>query len=699
MQVVVFPEPREVRSGNGRLTLDEPVVLLGTEPEPLERHAAEIIVEALSEALARPVALDDAQGLAPPAGTPVRVGAAAGVLDTPADPESYVLVVDADGVRLRGTTPAGTLHAAQTLRQLIEQQGRELAQVTIRDWPQMRYRGLFVECKWGPDRMLLDDWKAVVDTCAAMKLNFLGVGVYGCWVVQYDNRITEFLMLPLPEVPGAATPKTIRYYSPAADDEQAIEYLPEMFKNDFFGELVAYGRSRGVMVRPQFNSLGHNTLIPRLRPEVSARDLDGNPTGYGYCLSAPETERLVCGMYDRVLDTYMLPNGVSSFHLGLDEVWSSIGIDPRDPHREVAPWCQCARCRTRRPEELFLDWMLRLCVHLKERGVKQIAVWNDQLTRHMDLLDADLVNRLKQLGLDDRLVVEWWWYDHQNVFTTIRPELGLKRWVVPMTGYYHWWPYQSYLENIRQMMALGVAQGAEGTESYCTFDTGFDRNYRYQAEWAWNPAAAEDPRAFRVKYARGLFGPRVDEGLAALDLFDRFVEPGPSYTLVRSLMPYRYTYVAADQPYPRSYPRETLAALRARPTESGARLREIADGMAQARRAFESLVDAGDLVRQYAAESHRIEVLAGSFIDLLTIDDLLVSAGADARLRATQLIRGTLARFDTMMADLEATKAHYLLPQMLRELTTLRRYLLGVLALLEGEEPLTDLLVAALAKV
>jgi hypothetical protein len=116
-------------------------------------------------------------------------------------------------------------------------------------------------------------------------------------------------MLPLPEVPGAATPKTIRYYSPAAGTEQVLTYRPAMFEEDFFGQLVAYGRSRGVTVRPQFNSLGHNTLIPRLVPEVSARDVEGNPTGYGYCLSAPQTEQLVFRMYDRILDTYLLPHG------------------------------------------------------------------------------------------------------------------------------------------------------------------------------------------------------------------------------------------------------------------------------------------------------------------------------------------------------------------------------------------------------
>src|SRR5919205_185872 len=101
MQPTVFPEPREAQPAAGRLRLDDPRV---------------------------PVAAAAADPQQP--GAEIRLGAAAGDLDLPPDPEGYTLVVDDRGVRLRGTTPAGTLHAAQSLRQLIEQEGRELGHVT-----------------------------------------------------------------------------------------------------------------------------------------------------------------------------------------------------------------------------------------------------------------------------------------------------------------------------------------------------------------------------------------------------------------------------------------------------------------------------------------------------------------------------------------------------------------------------------------
>jgi hypothetical protein len=697
MQPIVFPEPRDLTVQPGRLHVD-PRVHVAPDATVLEREAATLVARALREATNEPVALTESMPHSGIGGGAVLVGAAAGNLSVPPDPQGYTLEIDGAGVRLRGTTPLGTWYGAQTLRQLIELEGAVLPHLTIRDWPHLRYRGLFVECKWGPDRMTLEDWKAAVDACAALKFNHLGVGVYGCWVMQYDNEVTEFLMLPLPEVPGAATPKTIRYYSPAAGGEQTLDYLPAMFADDFFGDLVAYGQARGVAVRPQFNSLGHNTLIPRLAPEVSARDEAGNPTGYGYCLSAPETDRLVFGMYDRIVDTYLLPHGVSSFHIGLDEVWSSIGIDPQDPHRVIEPWCKCPRCREQRPEDLFIDWMLRLCRHLREHGVEQIALWNDQLTRHMDLLTPELAGRIEEMGLNDHIVIEWWWYHPEGVFPTLKPELGLKRWVVPMTGYFHWVPYQSYLENIRGMMAVGVTQGAEGTESYCTFDRGFDRNYRYQAEWAWNPSGCTDVQGFKVKYAKGVFGTRWEQGLAALDAFDQSVAEGDdSGDVVRRLMPYRYTYVTARQPYPRRYPREILEDLRARPTEGRVQLARIARSAAQARLAFVELTETSTTAWQYAVESERIESLATTFLTLLGVDSLLAAGRSGAQRLASTQVRAALARYDGMMAGLEGVKDHYLLPQMLRDLTSLRAYLARLLTLLVDGATAGDILLAAVS--
>ena len=69
---------------------------------------------------------------------------------------------------------------------------------------------------------------------------------------------------------------------------------------------------------------------------------------------------------------------------------------------------------------------------------------------------------------------------------TIRPELGLRRFVTPMTGYYFWSPYRSNLINIESLSRTGSEQGAEGIEAYCTHDEAFDNHQRLLADCSWN---------------------------------------------------------------------------------------------------------------------------------------------------------------------------------------------------------------------
>lgn len=681
MKTELLPRPREIHERAGQVDLTGARVVTGHSGDQAEARAAELIGDLLGS------------GGGPAS---VRIGDDAAVDNLPDHPQGYVLSIDDGGVRLRGTTAAGTLHGAHTLRQLIRGEGTTLPHLTIRDWPALDHRGLFVECKWGPDLMGLDDWKRVVDYCAEVKFNHLGVGVYGCWIIQYDDRITEFLMLPLPEVPGAETRKRIEYHSPAAGGTRAIEYVPRMFEEDFFGELVAYGRSQGVTVRPQFNSLGHNTLIPRLVPGVSAKEPDGQPTGYGYCLSSPETESLVFGIYDRILDTYLFPNGVSSFHVGLDEVWTSVGIDADDKKRVRDPWCKCPECSKSTPEQLFCNWVIKLCGHLAERGVEQIGIWNDQLTRHMNLLDSDLVRRMEEAGFKDRLDVEWWAYRPKPIQTDLRAELGLSTWVVPMAGYYHWWPLQSYLENIQGMLRLGLEQGSTGTESYCTFDPAFERNYRYLSQLSWNPDANSDPASFKDAYARWMFDGREDRGAAALAALDRAISEGDVADLTRTLMPYTYTYVRANLPYPRHYPSEVLGILAQDRDASRRKLGEIGRAAAEARLAFQELSDGSPLVAEYLAESDRIEAIASAFLTIMEVEDLLGAREPD-RARVAGRLRSTVQRWDAMMATVEAVKEPYLLPQIMRELTTVRTYLVRLLDAVESGAALEPSLPVAVA--
>ena len=49
---------------------------------------------------------------------------------------------------------------------------------------------------------------------ASMKQNQLCISVYGCWCVQYDGRVSEYLYLPVKRYPQLKTPVVSRYWSP-----------------------------------------------------------------------------------------------------------------------------------------------------------------------------------------------------------------------------------------------------------------------------------------------------------------------------------------------------------------------------------------------------------------------------------------------------------------------------------------------------
>ncbi len=61
--------------------------------------------------------------------------------------EGYVIAVTPEGVTARGASPAGVLHAAQTLRQLLRlgAASRRLPCLSIVDYPQFRLRGIYIE--------------------------------------------------------------------------------------------------------------------------------------------------------------------------------------------------------------------------------------------------------------------------------------------------------------------------------------------------------------------------------------------------------------------------------------------------------------------------------------------------------------------------------------------------------------------------
>lgn len=481
--------------------------------------------------------------------------------------EAYVISITQSGAELVGYDDAGAYYAAVSFAALIHTVGSSvyLPVCEIADYPHFAKRGHFMECRYGSDFMTLDDWKKGIDYLSQMKINTIITGLYGCWNRQFDGEFAEYQYIPFKKFPQLKTPRHIKYYS--AKERSYIykkDVLPVMYETDYFGDMIAYGKKKNVKVIPLFNSLGHNTLIPRHFPEISAVDEGGNLSGVGFCTNNEKTYEIMFDIYDEIIDRYLAPNGIDAFEIGLDEVHDVLGTDPSDYQISKSPICKCPKCRGRNYGELMIEYIVRITKHLNSRGIKDVYVYHDMLLHH-DLLNESTAELLKKEGVYDSVIIDWWSYNTKPSFFDGKPERvnGLFRSVgKPMTGYYHWCQPMEATENMLLMKDLAIKNNFEGIISYSSFDYGYDFNYRLFAETCWNPDAASDPATLE-KYVALTFPECYSEALAAIKTAHSFMSSyDRNINVVMYVFSYYiYSYLYKDTEYPEDYPAKVFRKL------------------------------------------------------------------------------------------------------------------------------------------
>jgi hypothetical protein len=687
----ILPVPQELKLTKGKcVVLGKPGSALyrleiGELPNtPVVKSALELLTDHLTGILNADAY--DANGDIP---IRISVGTAPSGIKNP--DQGYRLEVSSEGVELIGFGDLGLFYGALTLKQCLVLEDNKLALpfMKITDWPDLKTRGHFMESRYGSNLMTLDDWKYVVDHMAGMKMNQLVISVYGCWCVQYDGRVSEYMYVPIKKYPKLKTPVVIKYYSPSQGRWINEECLPPMFEQDFLGELIAYGKTKGVTVFPLFNSYGHNTLIPAQYPEVSAKDENGEPTLTGFCTANPKTYEMLFDIYDEIIDRYLKPNRIDCFHVGLDEVWDGIALNAEDIYRIRSPWCKCEKCKDIDRKKLFINHAIRLLTHLKERGMKNIYMYHDMLIGHGRSTDGDatedMMRALKENDLTDVVVIDWWTYsDFQEnlMFQTTRPELGLRRTVKPWNGYYHWTLVTHPLRNIKLLADMGHKEGVEGMQSYSAWDESYDRNHVCQADYSWNYEGTGSLEQMKLHYVDHYFGTQQEKAKTAFALLDLITEDrkgsfengGPivsNYRLMLSTLSYYfYSYVRAGKPYPRSFPGEAVASLLSDRSKYEKALLEIRAMAKQAKELFEEIaLDPRCNVRmalRYAYEANYYLCLVEDYLALLQMVDYNESS-CPYKYEKIKNLAGErkLARL-SLMGQMERTKEKFLFASHLR---------------------------------
>jgi hypothetical protein len=234
------------------------------------------------------------------------------------------------------------------------------------------------------------------------------------------------------------------------------------------------------------------------------------------------------------------------------------------------------------------------------------------------------------------------------------------------------------------MAAEGVAGGAEGLDAYCIYDPAYFRSYALLAALGQRPDTSPD--AFRAAYAAWLFeGQPVPP---AFQHFDRLFDSsyGPLGSVLDALLLYWWTYPAQRRV---RYPRDQVAQLAADPLRLGRALgaaqTQAAALGAACRAGAERAPDERRrrLLREYAAEAQKLEGVVAAFRAAAGAWNHHQGArraptrfeAAEALTRAQAGFQAARQAVEGVMVELEAVKAPYLQPHLLRCLTPLYRWL------------------------
>ncbi len=408
--------------------------------------------------------------------------------------EAYYIKVENAGATLCGKDAAGAFYAAVTFADMLFAEGDAVyAEVAyILDYPDFMSRGHFIESRYGTEFLTLKDWQNFIDYMAKMKVNSITIGVYGCWGVQYDSRRMEYFYVPIKKQPELITKKNIKYYS--VKDRRWVhkdDIIPYMYENDSLGEVIKYAKRKNITVKPLINSLGHNSLIPRLNPEASAKNESGEATGWGFCTNSEKTYEILFNIYDEIIERHLEPNGIKDIHIGLDEVGDSAA-------------CKCEKCKLKPRPEHMVAHIIRLAKHLIEKGMKRIYIYHDMLYDKFNIINEELRDLFIKEGIYDNIVIDWWTYEDPKHLFWNKPE-GVNNLfhsvIKPDTGYYNWTLPTENNENIRACAKMAAGLGFEGMETYSSFEYCYDKNYLTLADVAWNNSTIDGIDEFNDRYA------------------------------------------------------------------------------------------------------------------------------------------------------------------------------------------------------
>ena len=620
--------------------------------------------------------------------------------ELPIPDEGYRLTVTPDAVDIVGFGEKGLLYGVITLEQLFREDD-EIPAMEVFDWPESKFRGIKEECRYGSNLMEREEWMALLEDIASKKMNALCLAFYGCWTIQYDGRISEFLYMPIKNYPEIQTPMVVKYYDPREERWVEYEQLPPIFRDNLLDDICRRARDLGIQIIPTWNSYGHNTLLPRMIPEISPVDENGVRQGYGFCTSNPKTYEVLFGIYDQIINDYMKPYGFDSINLSLDEVHEGIGRNTEDIYMVCNPWCQCPECRRKEKIDLLIGHIIKLVGYLKSKGIKNVIIAGDMLqaNRRSKLGDIrnELIQALRKNDLQDTLLVDWWSYHNiasKSWIKTLDPELGLRGIVAPWNGYHTWSITCQPLGNARILAEVNHRDSGEGMIAYSMWDRACDRTHDAIAEYVWGFRQTGSEKELTARYARRHFPGRERQAYRAYRLMDYAMEQRHTTKwsmpekdtisnldlLTYRLSPYNFSYVQKGMEYPRAFLDEGLKFLHTMREDAERALYTVSTMSLEAESIFLDLAETPgcdrDMALRQAYECGNYRTLAEDWLAILEMQDLCLSRQYEAVAHIAQNRRAARLALMAMcqqvkercIAEAMAMRQHSIFLQLFRDI-------------------------------
>ena len=295
----LLPLPQSVVAGAGSITIADGATVSATVPEA--GAAARLLVEHVR--IARGLTLTATQGAAR-----IRFERS----DAVTGDEAYRLIVAPDGIRILAAAPAGFVHGAMTLVQLLSPDAKVGAPVrvramTIADAPRFAWRGLLVD----PVRHFqpLPVLRRIIDQMAAVKLNTLHLHLT-------DDQGWRFEVKRYPKLTEVGAWR----FGPGTGGAPPTQRVGGFYTQDELRALVAYAAERGITIVPEIDLPGHAQALVAAYPDLGImgdRPAVSNEWGVMPYLFNPGPKGIA--FVKEVLDELLSVFPGTYIHLGGDE--------------------------------------------------------------------------------------------------------------------------------------------------------------------------------------------------------------------------------------------------------------------------------------------------------------------------------------------------------------------------------------------